>query len=1049
LRHLKQIIFQKKIYRMRKNLKLFKNQLMPDSLFKKSWKVITLFICSILFATSAFSQDRTVSGTIKDNTGNPLPGAIVKVKGTTLATATDINGAYSLSVPESMKDSSISITSIGYAPVEIKMAGQTSFSPVLVASAKSLNEVIVVGYGTQKKSDLTGAISSVSAADIEKAPVLEVAQAIQGRMAGVQVLPSSGSPGADVNIRVRGTATVGNSNPLYVVDGVPMAEFALSAVNPIDIESIDVLKDASACAIYGSRGANGVVLVTTKKGKAGKTVIQFDAYTGTQSAWKKLNLLHADQWAMLNNEAALADGKDLNPKFVNPSALGTGTDWQDQIFRVAPINSYNLSAGGGSEKNTFYVSGNYFKQDGIIKKTDAERMSFRLNASQQMTSKFKTGQFLNVMRFKKNTITEDNEFTSVLNAALTMDPTIPVTNPDNTFAASPNNNINNPAALLANSNNTFTNNRVIGTFFGEYEFIEGLKFKSLVGIDGSFGNYNGFAPSFYVSPSFQSSTNTVTRYSEQRLTSVWDNTITYTKKVKENHEFSVLAGISAQSSASESITASKSGVQSNDPNLRYLDAATVNPSASGSAGSSGLYSYLGRVNYVFKNKYLLTANLRVDGSSRFIGNNNRWGYFPSVSVGWKLNEEEFMKKFPVVSTLKLRVGVGQLGNQSLYGVNGLYPYTTVVSPGQNYTFGADKTLNAGSTQLSVGNPLVKWETVTQTNFGIDGGLFDEKVSFVIDYYIKKTTGMLVQTPVPTYLGLQNPPFTNAGEVLNRGLELGIQYKKLEGQFHYNAGFNISFVHNEVVSLGNGDAISSADFAHLGNVSRTEVGQPIASFYGYKTNGIFQNAAEVNASAQKTAKPGDIRFMDLNGDGKIDEKDRTFIGSPMPDFTYGINLGATYKGFDFSIFFQGVQGNKLFNGNKYNLESGVAYTNMSNSMLNRWTGEGSSNDLPRMTQADLNNNRRISDRYIEDGSYLRIKTMQLGYTLPIGVIKYARIEKVRIYFAAQNLLTWTKYKGLDPEVGILGGTSGNVLDIGIDRGAYPQARTFTIGANLTF
>jgi TonB-linked SusC/RagA family outer membrane protein len=1037
-------IFKKNIYPMKNKFKFFKNLTKVSS-----WKALVVFSCILLSSASIFGQDRTVSGTIKDANGSSLPGALVRVKGTAIATSTDANGSFTLAVPEAMKDSTLSISFIGYTPVETKMAGKTAFNQVLEASSKSLNEVIVVGYGTQKKSDLTGAVSSISAADIQKAPVLEVGQAIQGRMAGVQVIPSTGSPGADVNIRVRGTATVGNSNPLYVVDGVPMADFGLSAVNPVDIESIEVLKDASACAIYGSRGASGVVLVTTKKGKAGKTIIQFDAYTGTQSAWKKMNLLHADQWAMLNNEAALADGKELNPKFANPAALGVGTDWQDQIFRVAPLSSYNLSASGGADKSTFYVSANYFKQDGIIKKTDAERMSFRLNASQQMTSKFKTGQFLNIMRFKKNSINEDNEFTSVINAALTMDPTTPVKNPDGSFAASSNNNINNPVALLDNSNNTWVNNRMIGAFFGEYEFIEGLKFKSNLGMDASFGNYNGFSPTFYVSPSFQSSTNTVSRYSEQRLSSVWDNTVTYSKKLNENHEFTALAGISAQSTSVESISASKGGVQSNDPNLRYLDAATVNASASGNLVSTGLLSYLGRVNYTFKNKYLLTANLRVDGSSRFLAS-NRWGVFPSISAGWKISQEEFMKKFPVISTLKLRVGWGQLGNQNLYGVNSAYPYTTVVSPGQNYTFGADKSLTPGSTQLSLGNSQVKWETVTQTNFGIDGGLFDDKISFVVDFYIKKTSGMLVQVPVQTYLGLQIPPYVNAGEVLNRGLELALQYKKSEGQFHYSAGFNISFLHNEVLSLGNGDPIPSANFANLGNVSRTEVGQPIASFYGYKTAGIFQNAAEVNASAQKNAKPGDIRFVDTNGDGVIDDRDRTFIGSPMPDFTYGINLGASYKGFDLSIFFQGVQGNKIFNGNKFFLESGVGYTNMSNSMLNRWTGEGSSNETPRMTQTDPNNNHKlISDRYVEDGSYLRIKTMQLGYTLPVSVVKYARIEKIRIYVAAQNLFTMTKYKGLDPEVGILGGSNGNVLDIGIDRGAYPQARTFTIGANLTF
>lgn len=1006
--------------------------------------LMSVVILTTSLNTTAFAQDLSISGKIVSKNGAPIPGATVLVKGTAIGTASDMDGNYKLTIPEALKDSTLLISSIGFGNREIKINSQTSIDITLKETSHALSEIVVVGYGTQKKSDLTGAVSSVTAEDIQKAPVLEVGQALQGRAAGVVVTQATGSPGSDVNIRVRGTGTVGNSNPLYIVDGQPVGELGIGFVNSNDIESMEILKDASACAIYGARAANGVVLVTTKRGKAGKPELKFDAYSGVQSVWKKMNLLNATQWAMLKNEARLGDGNDIDPKFENPASFGEGTDWQDAIFRVAKVSNYNLSLSGGSEKNTYYLGGNYFKQEGVVKGTDAERISLRVNGDQHVAKKLKVGQTLSLTRFKKDEITEGDEYISIINAALTMDPITPVYNADGTFGSSPYNNIKNPAALIALNNATWISNRLVGGLFAEYEFIDGLKFKSNVGLDLSFGNWTGFTPVYNIAPDFQNTVNKLSRYTEQRILSLWENTISYSKTFKNRHAVSALAGVSAQDSKVENMFATNGAIQSDDANLRYFDAASGIPTLNGTGYENALFSYLGRVNYSFDDKYLLTANIRIDGSSRF-KEGNRYGTFPSVSVGWKINKEEFMKSISSISTLKLRVGWGQIGNQELAGVNSNYPYTNVLSPTQYYTFGNQQSFTAGSAPLSIGNDEIHWETVTQLNIGLDGGLFDERIQFTIDYYDKNTSGMLVQIPVPAYVGLQVPPFVNAGTVLNRGLELLASYRKDEGKFKYNASANISFLHNEVLSLGNGDPVTAGSFRGLGNVSVSDVGQPIASFYGLQTDGIFQNDADVKAGVQPLAKPGDIRYKDRNNDGKITPDDRTFIGSPIPTFTYGFNLGCSYKDFDLNIFFQGSEGNKIFNGNKYYLEGGVGYTNMSNSMFNRWAGEGTSTTVPRMSEKN-SDNRLISDRYVEDGSYMRIKNLQLGYTLPKGILKYARIEKLRIYVAAQNLLTFTSYSGFDPEIGL---SKKSSLDIGIDRGTYPQARTISIGANLTF
>lgn len=1005
--------------------------------------VLRIIIPAIFLMSNAFAQDIGVSGKVTSPNGESVPGAKIIVKGTAIGTVTDMDGNFKIIVPEAYKDSTLLISSIGFKSKQIKINSQSTINASLEEDAKMLSEVVVVGYGTQKRSDLTGAISSVTSEEIEKATVMKVDQALQGRAAGVQVTQNSGAPNSSVSIRIRGVGTVGNSDPLYVVDGFPMND--INFLNPNDIASIDVLKDASASAIYGARAANGVVIITTKKGKDGKTTITYDTYVGQQEAWKKMDMMDAQTWVQAFNKARANDGKSVQKGFENPASFGAGTNWQDQIFRKATMHNHQLSMMGGNEKNTFALSGSYTGQDGIIVKSEAQRLSFRLNADHKVNSKLKIGENINLSHSSNNVIPENDEYNSPVILALRIDPATPVRIADGSnFAHSKYANIRNPAALLDQTNNAWKTHRAVGGLFGEYEIVKGLKFKTSGGVDLSFVNNYQFNPTYDMAPNEQNLHNTVIRETQMYTSALWENTLAYATTISQKHAVDAMAGYTFQDNTYDNTYATKNDVPTNDSSARYFDAATaISGVVWGGANEWAIRSYLGRINYAFDGKYLLTANLRIDQSSRFIGS-NRTGVFPSLSAGWKISKEDFMRELPLISNLKLRAGWGQIGNQN---IGGSYPYATLISPGQSYTFGTSQTKINGNAALSGGNPDIKWETVTQTNIGLDIGLWEDRISLSADYYIKNTSDMIVQLPIPLYTGQVNPPNVNGGSVENTGLELSGMYRKSEGEFQYSAGGNISFVKNKVLSLGEGGkAIYTADFRGMGPVSKTDVNEPIASFYGYQTDGIFQNDAEVLAGVQPKAKPGDIRFKDTNGDGKIDQTDRVYIGSPIPKFTYGFNLGASYKGFDMSIFFQGSEGNKIFNGNKFFLEGGNGLTNMSNTMLNAWTPENPNTTIPRLTQNNPNDNTRVSDRYVEDGSYLRLKNLQLGYTLPIGMMNRMRIQKIRIYLSAQNLITFTNYTGFDPEIGIRG---GNSLDIGIDRGIYPQARIYSIGANFSF
>lgn len=991
-------------------------------------KSILFFSVLLLIPLSMFSQVITISGrVISKSDKQPIPGVSVSVKETSIGTTTNAMGEFTLSIPQSSQI--IEFRFVGMKPIEEPINGRSIINVELEDEVIELDEVVTIGYGVQKKSDLTGAVTSITSKEIESTPAMSVDQIMQGKASGVQITQNSGAPGSDVMIRIRGIGTVNNSDPLYVIDG--LATSAMNFLNPSDIKSIEILKDASATAIYGARGANGVILITTKQGDKENSQINFDAYTGLQEKWRTLDMMNAKEFATIT-------GRDYS----DPQYSTYDTDWQEEIFQLAPVQNYHLSATGGTEKSSFAISGGYFNQDGIIKGSDFQRLTFRINSQHKMNNWLNIGENIAFTNTARNTIPENNEYESVLNHAIGMAPFDPVYLEDGSFAPSTANNLENPVGMIEHTNNLYKSNRLVGNLFATIEIIKDLKFKSDFGIDLSYGDLNLFIPEYNISPEDQNLTNIVIRNSENWTTWQWENTLTYNKVFKEKHNITVLVGMTAQEGKYNNVYATKSGTPSNSEEFWYLSAATLDPTASGGAWEWALVSYLGRVIYNFDNKYLITASLRSDGSSRF-GDENKYGYFPSGSIGWKVSEEAFyepLKKY--INSLKLRVGYGQIGNQEI----GLHAYETSIIGNQNYVLGINQEMVNGSAPFSIGNTKLKWETTQQFNIGLDLAALDNKISVNADYFYKKTLDMLLRTPVPGIFGNVEFPWTNTGEIVNKGFEFNINYKNHYNKFNYDIGFNFSFIDNIVNSLGKGGKSIYSGLFRGSYVSKTEVGESVASFYGYETDGIFQNNYEIEEHInsggiiiQPSALPGDIRFVDQNDDGKIDEKDKVFIGSPLPDFTYGLSFSANYKFIDLSLFLQGVYGNEIFNGNKYYTE-GTGYYNLSTSMLNSWTGEGTSNELPNINGSP--SNLSVSDRYIEDGSYLRLKNIQIGFAIPGKWLNRLSVTSARFYIGATNLLTFTNYEGFDPEIG-----ASSYLDIGIDRGTYPQPRTYIVGLNI--
>lgn len=994
-------------------------------------KICIIFICMLSSLNIVAQDQKKVTGVITDLKGEPIIGASVVAKGTTTATISDIDGTFSLDVSNNPV---LTISYIGYISQEVPTLGKSDLKIILKEDSKILDEIVVVGYGVMRKIDLTGSVSSISAKTIKDKPVANIGEALQGRASGVQVI-SSGKPGDNVSFRIRGISTINNSEPLLVIDNVP-TDMPLNALNIEDVESVDVLKDASATAIYGSRGANGVVIVTTKKGKSGDGSISLSANWGVQEATNMPKMLDASQFASLHNEMI----KNYNnpnytqrPDFADPTALGTGTNWLDELFRKAIMQNYTLSYSGGNEKSNYYVSGGVFDQEGIILNTSYRRYTFQFNSESKVRSWLKFGNNVTL----SHDVKKQGSY-SVRDAMAAL-PTQPVFNEDGSFSgpgepAYQYGDIRNPIGSATLNKEQTKGYNVLANAFAEIKIKDNLTFKTLGGIDFKFWDKRNFYPKYNWKPIPQPQS-TLYEESNKSMTYLWDNTLTYMETFNEKHHLNVMIGSSAQNNVYNNMSASIQNFLTDNNN--QLNNGLTDPTVGGTKNDWAILSFIGRANYNYADKYLLTATIRRDGSSRF-SSENRWGTFPSFSAAWRLSEESFYNKNKWVSDIKVRAGYGETGNQA--GIDN-YAYFTRLKTGQ-YVFNGTPVSTLYPKVMP--NPNVRWETVKQLNAGIDLSLLNQRINVVIDAYLKNTSDMLVPMSVPITTGYSDTdvPSINAGKVRNKGVELTVSSFNMRGTFEWNTDFNISYNKNEVISMNDGVPLFVGDDINMTKVRVNTEGHPIGSFYGYVTNGIFQNQQEVDRYAIQVpggTAPGDIRFRDLDNNGVINADDRTYIGNPSPEWTFSLNNTFAYKEFDLQIFLQGVAGNDIYNANRIWQESMSIPQNQTTKVLDRWTGEGTSNSVPRAIYSDPNQNVRHSNRFIEDGSYLRVKNLTLGYTLPKSISQKAYLSMARFYISCQNLLTLTKYSGFDPEVNVSG----------VDLSTYPVTRTLSMGVNVKF
>lgn len=1023
-------------------------------------------------------QVNEIKGHVVDVTGEPIIGANVVVKGTTNGVITDLEGNYILNnVPD---NAIIMISYIGYQSIELEVNSKKLAKVVLKEDSEVLDEVVVIGYGAQKKSVVTASIAKVSSDDLAFTSPVRIDNALKGLAAGVQVITQNGQPGSAARIRVRGTGTINNSDPLYIVDGMPLPG-GIDNINPADIASIEVLKDAASAAVYGSRAANGVVLVTTKKGSMGKAHVTYDFSFGWQSAWHKRKMLNASQYATLMNEAAEYAGE--SPVF-ETTDLGVGTDWQDVLFNDgAPVQNHQLSVSGSSERVNYYFSAGYYNQEGIIggnyDKSNYERLTFRSNTLFTLFDESQRRNWLKKMTFSLNMsysrinnigVTAGSLTGSPLGNALFMDPTLPVyansedelQNYDHTKYGEPIhdqltgkllsmpsnafNELSNPLALLSLPGTWNNSDKFFANMVAELNIWDNLKYKFSWGSDLSFWGSDGWTHPYYLN---QNVTNESSRvWSSMNRGYNWqiENLISYDKTINK-HSFSIILGQSAQRNTGRQVGGERMDLIAYDPDKANIDFATGlaadgRQSVYGGANDpSSLASYFGRLSYNYAERYMFQMTVRRDGSSRF-GTNNKWGTFPSLSLGWNLTNEPFMEKRPDWWTsTKLRMSWGKNGNENI----GNFLYAANVSSGNNYVFGnyPNQQIFIGSKPTITPNPDLKWEESEQYDLGLDFGFFKNALTFTIDYYYKKTNGMLKEMVIPSYLG-EAKPYGNVGSMKNEGVEFELGYRIVKNDWSFGAAINASYLKNELLDLGNANGYEMSDNVfQIGNVSRAENGFPYPYFYGYKTDGIIQNvveAEEYNKKYGTTAVPGDVRFVDLDNNNVINDEDKTMIGKGSPDWTFGINLSASYKGLDFNMLVSGSLGQDILDVTR---RLDMRYVNLPEEFMERWHGEGTSNTLPRFSWTNNNDNYRISDLYVKNGNYARIKNIQVGYTLPVTFTRRFFVNKLRVYVGAENLFTFTSYKGLDPELG------GDEHSNGIDRGYYPQARTFTVGLNLAF
>ncbi|MGF1638130.1 MAG: SusC/RagA family TonB-linked outer membrane protein [Cyclobacteriaceae bacterium] len=1024
-------------------------------------------------------QAITITGKVTSlDTPEGLPGVNVVVKGTAQGTVTDMEGRYTLDVPGS--ESILVFSSVGYLTEEVVVGGRSVLNMDLTADITALEEIVVVGYGTQKRADITGSISSISSKSIQDMPLTGFDQAIAGQAAGVQVSQTSGAPGGGVSIRVRGTGSIGAGNePLYVIDGFPVSNAfsqnanPLSTINPNDIESIEILKDASASSIYGSRGSNGVVLITTKKGVEGKAKFNLDVYTGVQQLHNKIDMMNAREFAEYTtetrNNAWLDFGPDIGrprlasdpndirpsdmripPAYADPTTLGAGTDWQDEIFGNARITSYQLSASGGSKNSRYLISGGYLNQEGIMMNTGFERYAFRANVDTDITDRVKIG--LNVApSYSKHKLgrSEGAWNASAISTALAFMPHHTIFDDDGQYVDQVgygygmSADLFNPVALLREEQNQLERLRLLSNVYAELEIVKGLTFRTSFGADILASRQNLFTPNTIL---FSGQPPTAQAMSSRSLNWLNENTLTYDKDFNSKHSLNVLAGFTAQKFNDESSQL----FATNFPNnvIRTLNAGQVT-SGNSFITEWSLLSYLGRINYSFNSKYLFSAALRADGSSRF-GQDTRWGYFPSISAGWRLSEENFYKNImpELFSDLKLKASYGITGNFEIDN----YQHIALLQP-RNYILGSGTgEIATGIGPQNIGNVNLGWERTEQINLGVELGLFEDRISLMADYFINNTSDLLLEVPIPHSTGFTFA-LQNIGKVQNKGWEFTLNSRNIVGEFNWNTNFNITLMKNEVIALGpEGDPI----FSSIGGVPQThitQIGSPLGSFFGLDRIGVYQSIEEIqnNPSVEdgRPSQPGDFRFRDVNNDGRITADDRTILGKPNPDFIFGFTNTFTYKNFDLNILLQGVYGNQILNLQSRLAASAAANANLRRDLyVNSWRSPEQPGDGLTMRPNRLPSGRTtdLSSWHVEDGSFLRLRNIALGYSLPQQVLNNVKLSNVRFYVSVQNAFTWTNYKGYNPEVSH-GGI--NPLTPGTDYGTYPLSTIYTAGLNIGF
>ncbi len=990
-----------------------------------NFKLLHSFIFLLTGLPLTLWTQSTVTGVVLDASDNtPIIGVTIQEASTDRGTITDLDGRFTITLTGS--DPTLIFRYTGYKTVEVKLDGRDQVEVKLAEEVTVFDQVVVVGYGIQKKSDLTGAVSTVKGKDLSRVATANIEQALQGKVSGVYVAPSSGTPGAGAVIRIRGTGTLNNANPLYVIDG--MITYDASMVNPQDVESVEVLKDASAAAIYGSRGANGVILITTKSGTIrDRAVISGSAYYGTQEITKKVSLLNGSEFASAYNDLR------GQPYYPDPTILGEGTDWQDEIYRMAPISNATISANGGSEQYSYNFSANYFTQDGIIKNSHYDRLTFRLNAEYKLTPSIKLGHNISHANIREQVAP------GVVNSAYRMPPVFAPRDTtgdftDPTFFGLA---IANPAVdLFYKSDNHNTGSRLFGNLYADIKLFKDFTFRSNFGIDRGNRMERYFEPKFAVSASQLNLNDRLSVTAKTGNDWIWEQTLTYDKSWDEHH-VTALVGYTAEERKFESLGGSRENFPGTAEELLFLssgnDTTQMNfQTATDEALTSNLY----RINYAFKNKYLLTLSWRTDRSSRFT-KANRTGNFPSGSVGWNIGSEPFLRDVAWLDRFKIRASFGILGNQA---ASSSYPSTGAVTSGLYGIFGPDESLNQGATLISLSNANLKWETSRQTDVGFELGLFAGKLDFEVDWYNRETYDIIASVPIPDYVGSKDDPLVNTAKVNNQGWDISGVYRK-SGIFSYNLGLILSPVKNKVVKLAEGRNEIFASFLQGEPATHTIVDLPIGAFYGYKVAGVFQSQEDLDLYPKLGGeKEGDIRYLDTNGDNILNGDDRVYLGSPIPTLTYSMTAGADWKGIDLNADIVGASGNKVFNAKE---TFRFAVYNWEEHVTDRWTDENHSLTEPRITNGG--HNFRVSDRFLEDGSFVRLRSITFGYSLPSSFISKANLSRLRFYVTGTNVWTKQNYSGYSPEFA----NGSNSYEVGLDFGGYPISKSWLGGLEIQF